>query len=99
MLAEREIFIEPIAAEEQDGLLNGEALDRALAERTARHPYWQVLSVHLAEVDIPDGHFEIYDRPSYLVEITGPKTGNCFYFYYATDGEEFLGACFYPIRP
>jgi hypothetical protein len=65
----------------------------------AHHPYSDVLSLHLGELNAHvDAHLDISNRPSYFFEITGPRTGNCFYFYDGTDGEEFLGACFYPSR-
>jgi hypothetical protein len=98
LLAERKMFVEPIPADQQQGLLDRTEFDRDLQEWMAHHPHWKVLSVHLGELDMPDGHFNISNRPSYFVEITGPETGNCFYFHDATDGQEFLGACFYPAR-
>jgi hypothetical protein len=98
LLAEREMFVKPIPSDQQQGLLDQDAFDRILQEWMVHHPHWRVLSVHLGELDFMNGHFNISNRPSYFVEITGPETGNCFYFYDATDGQEFLGACFYPAR-
>jgi hypothetical protein len=63
-----------------------------------RHHLWRVLSVHPAIVDMPDPHSEIFDRPMYVVEITGPRTGNCFDLYDAMSGDYAGSACFYPRR-
>jgi hypothetical protein len=94
LLAQREILVRSIAPE----LLDLDAFDVVLGEWMSHHPHWQVLSVHLGMVDVPNAHFNISNRPSYFVEITGPETGNCFYLFHATDGQEYLGACFYPTR-
>ncbi|CAN5710387.1 hypothetical protein BH18ACT17_BH18ACT17_08680 [soil metagenome] len=98
LLAERRIFLEPLPEDKREGLLTERAFEKLLDSRMEEHPRWRVLSVHLASVDIPDGHFEIFDQPTYVVEITGPETGNCFDFYLAANGDSQLGACFYPTR-
>jgi hypothetical protein len=98
LLAQREIFVTPISADQQAGLLDLNAFEAVLDDWMSHHPHWKVLSVHLGELDLQNAHFDISNRPSYFVEITGPETGNCFYLFDATDGEEFLGACFYPIH-
>jgi hypothetical protein len=96
LLAQREIFVTRISADQQAGLLDLNAFEAVLDDWMSHHPHWKVLSVHLGELDLQNGHFDISNRPSYFVDITGPETGNCFYLFDATDGEEFLGACFYP---
>jgi hypothetical protein len=98
LLAQREILVRPLALDQHAGLLDRDAFDVLLGEWMKHHPHWQVLSVHLGIVNMPDERFSISNRPSYFVEIAGPETGNCFYLFSATDGEEFLGACFYPTR-
>jgi hypothetical protein len=98
LLAQREVFVRAIPPNHQAGLLDRNAFAAVLDDWMTHHPHWQVLSVHLGEIDVQNAHFNISNRASYFVEITGPETGNCFYFFYATDGEEFLGACFYPTR-
>lgn len=98
LLARREIFLTPVPVNQQAGLLDLDTFDAVLDDWMSQHPRWKVLSIHLGELDMPDARFNISNRLSYFVEITGPETGNCFYVFYATDGEEFLGACFYPIR-
>src|SRR5918994_1015188 len=87
LLAEREIFLEPLSEHELEGLLTEGAFRERLDARMEEHPRWRVLSVHVASMDMPDPHFEIFDQPTYVVEITGPQTGNCFDFYLATSGE------------
>jgi hypothetical protein len=99
LLAERKLLVHPIPATERQGVLSRGVFRHVLRHWMAHHPYWDVLSLHLGELNAHvDAHLDISNRPSYFVEITGPRTGNCFYFYDATDGEEFLGACFYPSR-
>lgn len=98
LLAERRIFLEPLPGDKREGLLTERAFGKLLDARMEEHPHWRELSVHLASVDMPDGHFEIFDQPTYVVEVTGPETGNCFDFYLATNGDYQLGACFYPTR-
>jgi hypothetical protein len=98
LLAQREIFVTPISADQQARLLDLNAFEAVLDDWMSHHPHWKVLSVHLGELDLQNAHFDISNRPSYFVEITGPETGNCFYLFDAADGEEFLGACFYPIH-
>jgi hypothetical protein len=98
LLAQREIFVTPISADQQASLLDLNAFEAVLDDWMSHHPHWKVLSVHLGELDLQNAHFDISNRPSYFVEITGPETGNCFYLFDAADGEEFLGACFYPIH-
>jgi hypothetical protein len=98
LLAQREIVVTPIPSDQQAGLLDPDAFAAVLDEWMSHHPHWHVLSAHLGMVDVANAHFNISNRPSYFVEITGPETGNCFYFIEATDGREFLGACFYPVR-
>jgi hypothetical protein len=97
-LAERDVVLDPIPESERDGLLEEGAFTRILERRMDRYPGWRVLSVHLAEMDLPS-RFETNVRPTYIVEITGPRTGNCFDFYLATDGDYRGSACFYPTRP
>lgn len=58
----------------------------------------QVVSVHLAVVDVTDPHLEVTHRLSYVVETTGHATGNCFTLYDASTGEQYLAACFYSGR-
>ena len=98
LLAERRIFLEPLPVDKRERLLTERAFGKRLDARMEEHPHWRELSVHLASVDMPDGHFEIFDQPTYVVEITGPETGNCFDFYLATNGDYEGGACFYPNR-
>jgi hypothetical protein len=99
LLAERGMSVKPVPSTEQQGLLDRNAFDHDLEKWTAVHgPDWRVLSTHLGLLDFQNGHFNFSNRASYFVEIHGPRTGNCFYFFDATDGQEFLGACFYPAR-
>lgn len=99
LLAEREIFLEPLSEHEREGLLTERAFGKRLDAVMEEHPRWRVLSVHLASMDMPAPQFETFDQPTYVVEITGPETGNCFDFYLATNGDYEGGACFYPTRP
>lgn len=48
---------------------------------------------------MPNPPFQISNQPTYVVEVTGPATGNCFEFYLAANGHDQGGACFYPKRP
>ena len=96
LLKERNILLRPL--DERPGLVERGRFERMLGRRMQRHPSWKVLSVHLAEIDMPNPHFEIYDQPTYVVEVTGPSTGNCFDFHLATTGRYEGGACFYPHR-
>jgi hypothetical protein len=100
LLAQREVFLRSIPVGERGGLLDPEGIDRVIDDWLSRHgrPNWNVLSVHLGEIDVPHPKLRIFDRRAYVAEITGPWTGNCFYFFDAVDGDEFLGACFYPKR-
>lgn len=96
LLKDREILLTPLQV---DGtVLSSSEFAPLLAKRMDRHPSWKVLSTHLAQVDMPNPHFNIYDQPTYVVEISGPRTGNCSDFYLATDGDYRGSACFYPVR-
>lgn len=55
----------------------------------------QVVSVHLAVVDMTDPHLEVTHRLSYVVETTGHATGSCLTLYDTSTGEQYLAACFY----
>ena len=99
LLAERGIVLKPIPENEREGLLTEDVFRQRLDEIMEEHSHWGVLSVHLGSVDVPDGHFNISNQPTYVVEITGPATGNCFDLYLATNGHPELGTCFYPTRP
>ena len=96
LLEERNILLRPL--EYRPGLVDPASFERMLRRRMQRHPSWEILSVHLAEMDLPNPHFEIYDQPTYVVEVTGPSTGNCFDFHLASTGRYEGGACFYPRR-
>ena len=96
LLKERNILLRPL--EEHASVVDRADFDRMLQRRMQRHPTWEVLSVHLAELDMPNPHFKIYDQPTYVVEVTGPSTGNCFDFHLATSGRYEGSACFYPHR-
>jgi hypothetical protein len=96
MLAPHEILLGPL--HEQEGLLTASEFDDTLEGRMSHHPDWRVLSVHLAMVDMPNAHFELFDLPMYVVEITGPETGNCLDLYHATDGGYWGSSCFHPTR-
>lgn len=96
LLEEREILLSPIEA--TPDVVARERIEEIVRKRLREHPSWEHLSVHLAEVDMPNPHFEIYDQLTYVVEVTGPSTGNCFEFYLATTGRYQGGACFYPHR-
>ncbi len=97
LLEEREILLNPLPGSVD--VMSNDAFSRRLEQRLSRHPSWEVLSVHLGEVDLVNPHFNRYNEPMYVVEITGPRTGNCLDLYDAIDGEYTLGACFYPTRP
>lgn len=58
----------------------------------------QVVSVHLAVVDVNNPRIEVKHRLSFVVETTGHATGNCFTLYDASTGEQYLAACFYSGR-
>lgn len=98
LLAERKVFLEQLPEDEREGLLTKRAFRRRLDADMEEHPRLRVLSVHVASLDVPEPHFETHDQPTYVVEITGLKTGNCFDFYLATNGDYQGGACFYPRR-
>lgn len=96
LLAQRDMIVRAIPQGQTTGLLPRKVFDRVLSDWLTHHRTWRVLSVHLGDVrkmpmNGPTG-------PSWFVEITGPATGNCFYFFNAKDGEETAGACFYAAR-
>ena len=96
LLEEREVLLSPL--DESSDVVERQRMEKIVRKRLKGHSSWEVLSMHLAEVDMPNPHFEIYDQPTYVVEVTGPSTGNCFDFYLATTGRYQGGACFYPHR-
>ena len=79
-------------------MLTPSDFDKLLQGRMDRNPTWRVLSVHVAMVTMPNAKFDLYGLPMYVVEITGPETGNCFDLYYATDGSYWGSSCFHPTR-
>jgi hypothetical protein len=58
----------------------------------------EIVSIHVAFVDIDDPRFPIRRRLSYVVETTGHSTGNCFALIDADTGDGYLEACFYADR-
>lgn len=96
LLEDRDIYLSALAEDRR--VLPRDRFEEILRRRMREHPSWEVLSVHLAEVDMPNPHFKIYDQATYVVEVTGPSTGNCFDFHLATTGRYRGGACFYPTR-
>lgn len=98
LLAPREILLTPLLDPRADDLVPPRVFHRRLRTRMLRHAGWRVLSVHPAIVDMPNPHFMRFDMPMYVVEITGPETGNCFDFYDAETGGYEGSACFYPPR-
>jgi hypothetical protein len=86
ILAPLEILLEPLQEQDRHALLTPSDFDKLLQGRMDRNPTWRVLSVHVAMVTMPNAKFDLYGLPMYVVEITGPETGNCFDLYYATDG-------------
>jgi hypothetical protein len=95
LLAERDILLKHLSSTERRQVLSADAFRAVLNTWMSHHPSWRVLSVHVGDARFP---MDMGRGPFYFVEITGPLTGNCFYFFKAQDGSQSLGACFYAAR-